>query len=402
MITVIVDTTATFVDVMMKSTRWMQLLTLCHNSTLQVVLPDVVLRETTRHWEAEATKAIDIANGKIGGIKASRDRLTDLGIDASSLIDSTPVTATPDKGSFEEKQLEKLVSLGVQVKKVPDHVNIETILQRDLARKKPFADSGKGFRDALVWETVIDVVIDSDASDQVFFVTDNSKDYCDSSGALAPELLAEVEDADGELVRVADLDELLEHVQLAPQVVGLAKTDEQLATFLATAVGDDESEPLPVGEVVKHAVMHALENLAGEEVGTGNDVTSGLDFTSLDIPGELEGLWIDVIEPDESTLTWQTYETYDDTTYLIQAEIDASVSFVGFAYKSDAISLEEEEQVHILDFDWNDHMSHVATSTGVKLTFQVQLEQGMNFAERCELEGAEPLVHKSEHPYQND
>ena len=401
MIIVIVDTTATFVDVMMKSTRWMQLLTLCHNSTLQVVLPDVVLRETARHWETEAAKAIDIANGKIGGINASRDRLTDLGIDASSLIESTPVTATPERGSFEERQREKLVSLGIQVKKVPDHVDVEMILQRDLARKKPFADSGKGFRDALVWETVVDVLANSDASDQVFFVTNNSNDYCDSSGALLPQLLAEVQHADGELIRVADLDELLEHVQLAPQVASLARTDEQLATFLATAAGEEESRALPVGEVVKNAVMHALEDLAGEEVETSNDATSGLDFTALNIPSHLEGLSIDVIEPDEFTLTWQTYETYDDTTYLIQAEIHASVSLVGFAYKGDAISLEEEKQVHILEFDWNDHMSHVATSTEAKLTFQMQLEQGMNFVEQCELEAAEPVCYDSENRYQN-
>ncbi|MGI5238807.1 hypothetical protein [Dactylosporangium sp. CA-139066] len=95
MITVIVDTTATFVDVMMKSTSWTQLLTLCDGSRIQVVLPEVVLRETARHWEAEALKVIETANGKIDGIKKSRERLTEIGIDGSSLVDSTPVTASP-------------------------------------------------------------------------------------------------------------------------------------------------------------------------------------------------------------------------------------------------------------------------------------------------------------------
>lgn len=187
MITVIVDTTATFVDVMMKSTRWMQLLTLCHDSQVQVVLPDVVLRETVRHWHIEATRAIDNANGKIVGIKKSREKLTELGIDGSSLVDSTPVSATPDKAKFEEEKLKKLVSLGVQVKPVPDHVDIETVLQRDLAHRKPFTKTGKGFRDTLVWETAKQVVLESDVGDKFFLVTDNSTDYCDETGALAPE-----------------------------------------------------------------------------------------------------------------------------------------------------------------------------------------------------------------------
>lgn len=102
MITVVVDTTATFVDVMMKTTPWMQLLTLCHDSQIQVVLPDVVLRETARHWEAEAREVIEAANGKIGGIKKSRDRLTELGLDGSNLVDSTPVTANADRSDFQE------------------------------------------------------------------------------------------------------------------------------------------------------------------------------------------------------------------------------------------------------------------------------------------------------------
>lgn len=400
MITVIVDTTATFVDVMMKKTNWMQLLTLCHNSTVQVVMPDVVLRETARHWEAEAAKAIEIANGKIGGIKASRDRLTELGVDGSGLVDSTPVTATPDQDQFAAVQNEKLVSLGVQIKDVPAHVDIETILQRDLSRKKPFEPSGKGFRDALIWETVKDVASVSDPGDEIFLVTDNSNDYCDSTGQLAAELLAELDGAVGDLHRVANLDELLAHPMFAPKVAGIAKTDEQLATFLAeAAVVGHEDGPPSVGEVVKKAVMNALEALSGEEVEIDSAESWSTAFSGLSIPGELEGLTIDVIEADESTLTWQTYETYDDTTFLIQAEVWAAISLDGFAYKSDAIYLEEEKRVYVLDWDWNDHMAHIATSTTGKLTFQVQLERGMSHAEDCQLESVASLTDDEIHTW---
>jgi hypothetical protein len=398
LITVIVDTTATFVDVMMKKTNWMQLLTLCHNSSVQLIIPDVVLRETARHWEAEAAKAIEIANGKIGGIKSSRDRLTDLGVDGSTLVDSSPVTATPDQVQFLAAQKEKLVSLGVQIKGVPAQVDVETILQRDLARKKPFEPSGKGFRDALVWETIKNVALDSGTGDQIFFVTDNAKDYCDSAGGLAVELLTELEGAVADLHRVGDLDELLAHEVFAPKVAGIAKTDEQLATFLAEAVAVDYDDgPPTVGDVVKKAVINALEALSGEDVDMDGQ-SWGTDFSGLSLPGELEGLSIDVIEADESTLTWQTYETYDDTTFLIQAEVWAQISLVGFAYKSDAIHLEAEQKVYVLDWDWNDHMAHVATSTNAKLTFQVQVEHGMSHAEDCQLESVTSLPNDEDHP----
>ena len=216
---------------MMKSTQWMQLLTLAHDSKVYLVVPDVVLRETARHWEAESVKAIEIANGKIGGIKRSRERLGDLGIDGSSLIDSSPVVVVPDRGIFEQQRREMLISLGVHVAAVPAAVDIETVLERDLARKRPFEDSGKGFRDTLIWETVKEVLLESGASDTVFLVTDNVRDF----GDIAPELLAEVENASGVLKRVDDLEALLGHAKLSPLLAGLAKSDEELAKFLALA-----------------------------------------------------------------------------------------------------------------------------------------------------------------------
>ncbi|WP_158566459.1 PIN domain-containing protein [Micromonospora craterilacus] len=399
LITVIVDTTATFADVMMKSTAWIQLLTLCHDSKIQVVLPDVVLRETARHWETEARRAIETANGKIAGIKKSREKLTEMGIDGSSLVDSTRVTATPDKSAFEEETREKLVSLGVQVAPVPDHVDIETVLQRDLARLKPFTDSGKGFRDVLVWETTKQVAMESKAGDEIFLVTNNSTDYCDETGALAPELCTEIENIAGQVARVADFEQLLKHARLAPMVAGLAKTPEQLATFLAlaTRVRDAETRPPTADEVVKDAVIQAVEQLAGEDVQTVNAATSGLDFTELGIPSELEGLSIGAIDADESTLIWQTYETYQDTTFLIQAQIDAEITLDGFAYKSDLGLLDEKEGVHVLEWDWNSHMAYVGATTSARLSFQIRLEQGMDFVEECEFEGAHTLFDEHLH-----
>lgn len=42
-VTVIVDTTTTFPDVMKKRTSWMQLLTLCADGKVELVVPRVVL-----------------------------------------------------------------------------------------------------------------------------------------------------------------------------------------------------------------------------------------------------------------------------------------------------------------------------------------------------------------------
>jgi hypothetical protein len=399
MITVAVDTTATFVDVMMRKTPWMKLLTLCQAAEIDLVLPDVVLRETARHWEAEALKTIEQANGKLVGIAKSREKLTEFGIDASGLAESAPVTETPNRAKFTQLTRDKLESLGVIVRPVPDHVDIETVLERDLDRRKPFSSIGKGFRDTLIWETVKAVVLASKPGDTIFFITNNTGDYCGAAGTFAPELLAEVEAASGELIQMASLEDLLQHPDLAPKVATLTQSDEQLTAFLelALSANSTDAEPPSMDQIVKGAVLRALERLANEEVETENVATSGLDFTDLDIPSELEGLTIDVVEPDESSLTWQTYETYDDSTLLIQAEVEADISLDGFVYKSDAYSLTENGKIQVLDWDWNRHMAHVVTSTQARLTFRVRLEKGTDSAEECEFEGAQRVNEDDPH-----
>jgi hypothetical protein len=389
LITVIVDTTVTFVDVLMKSTRWMQLLTLCAKSQVRLVVPDVVMRETARHWEDQAAEAIQTARQRVERISKSIEVFDDLGLDASQLPDTIAVTTSADREQFHDAMRQRLLGLRVDLRGIPDHVRIETILARDLDRKKPFDSTGKGFRDALIWETTKQVVLESADGDLIFFVTNNSKDYGDSSGALAPELLEEVHEAAGILVWVKDLDDLMSSEQMAPLETSLTRSDAELALFVAAASKPNEPDYAPpsIGQVVRDAVLSAMDDLVSDDVETANETTSGHDFTELMIPSELESLSISSIHADDSTLTWQTYETYDDTTLLIRAEVVADVELDGFAYKYDAVHM---DQLHISDWDWNDHMAHVTISVRPRLIFQVRLEQGMDAAEECKLEGVEP------------
>ena len=134
-------------------------------------------------------------------------------------------------------------------------------------------------------------------------------------------------------------------------------------------------------------MIGAIEQLTDEAVDISTESTDGYDLSELAIPHELEGLTIDTIEIDETWLTWQTYETYDETTFLIQAEVDAHISLVGFAYKADAVYLEEGKRSTPSTGTGTSTVAHVAVSTTGHLVFQVRVEQGANHAEECELEG---------------
>lgn len=383
---------------MMKRTTWMQLLTLCADGKVELVVPRVVLEETARHWAKQAQEAVDIAEERVAKVLKSQKSMNylELGEDMSPIPEAPKPAVDPKQ--FLEKTSQKLLSLGVYIAPVPDQVDIKTVLSRDLERKKPFNDAGKGFRDVLVWETIKDIVLKSASGEHVIFVTGNSDDFCEGTG-LAPELLAEVAGAESELTRVADLDELLASPKVAPAVRSLAKSDEELSLFLVAAVSQDEppTEAPSVSDSIHQAMLSTAEAMLDDEVQTENDATSGHDFTGLGVPDQMENVSIAWVDPVEDSITWQTYETYDDTTLLIRGEMDAEISLQGLVYKADYYLIDEE--VELVDWDSSEHYAHVVFPVEAHMVFQIRVEQGMDHVEECEFEGIEPLPSPDDDDY---
>ena len=84
---------------------------------------------------------------------------------------------------------DRLRAAGVEVLPYPT-TSHESIAARDLKRRKPFSESGKGYRDALIWESVLDLAATSD--EQIVFVTSNSKDFADGE-ALHRDLVSDLD-----------------------------------------------------------------------------------------------------------------------------------------------------------------------------------------------------------------
>jgi hypothetical protein len=71
----------------------------------------------------------------------------------------------------------------------PD-ISHNALVSRDLARRKPFSESGKGYRDALIWYSILGLL--TSESEEVAFVTANTKDFWNSDKTgLHPDLVAD-------------------------------------------------------------------------------------------------------------------------------------------------------------------------------------------------------------------
>ena len=78
---------------------------------------------------------------------------------------------------YEKYFVERLESIEFKLYPYPD-VTHEKIVQKAIAKTKPFKSNGTGYCDALIWETVLEV-LNNESDCEVIFVTNNTQDFFD-------------------------------------------------------------------------------------------------------------------------------------------------------------------------------------------------------------------------------
>ena len=70
----------------------------------------------------------------------------------------------------------------------------DDLVERAIHRRKPFDNAGRGYRDALIWYSAMELIDTLDGGDVVQFicVTDNIADFGDEKGNLHPDLRDEL------------------------------------------------------------------------------------------------------------------------------------------------------------------------------------------------------------------
>jgi hypothetical protein len=388
-IIVVVDTTAVYPDVMMSRIGWMQLLSLCARGDIDLAISEVVLKEAARHWADGARTAWHSAQESRAKFIAGQERLRTLGFAIPRSVPELPGQPEIDEGDYYRRMLDKLTALGVTVLPLPQ-VRVEHILDRDLTSRRPFAKNGKGFRDTLIWVTVVELMRSLDDSHAVYFVTDNVSDYCTPDGGLHQDLAEDVKELPPTLHHVRSINDLLGHDDFKPLVTSLETTVEALAVLLdeVTASEPPEADMPTVADIVTSALVSAAEELAYEDVLTTNGMSSGIDLTQFSVPAVIGSPSIAYVEPYEASVDWQTYETFDDTTLLLQGSISADLSIEGLVEKADYAALGPDE-VELVDWDWSDSAAQVVAHVNARLTFQLRVEIGVG-VEYVEFETAEP------------
>jgi PIN domain len=218
----------------------------------RVFIPQVALDETINKYrerlEVYASESIKLARN----VGLLLRRKVQPYLDASSV----PKLAEAYKAQIQTK----LTEVGAAVLPYPE-VSHEEVVRRDLARSRPFRIGGAGYRDTLIWETVISLCHFHQAA-TVILVTRNERDFGpghDVLGEMGAELAKKL--IDPKRIRICcGLDDF-NSTFIIPRLESLATLKEQLvahgiegfdahdwlAKEISTIVGSEDLGPVCVG-----------------------------------------------------------------------------------------------------------------------------------------------------------
>ena len=152
----------------------------------ELFVPEVVMQELDKHYAAETKRAVRDINQAIG---EHRDELRRLGLEAPPRI-----TRDVDKvGGYRPALEERLNASGGKILPVPN--DLTPAVPWAVARREPFKESGKGFPDAVIWLSILELAVDRKPERIVFVCKDGdfavSKKRADElAPALAEDLVS--------------------------------------------------------------------------------------------------------------------------------------------------------------------------------------------------------------------
>lgn len=137
---------------------------------------------------------------------------------------------------------------------------LKEIAQRAIGKRKPFKKGGKGFRDTVIWHSVLQLL--TDKKENVVFVTNNYKDFATETGEFHPELVCDIpEDLKNKLTILPSLHRVAERY---------IYTKLQYIEELYNELYDNNHRHISIPEIIKEIDVYDQENWVFEE----NDVVA--------------------------------------------------------------------------------------------------------------------------------
>ncbi len=286
----------------LRSGGWPMLLAAARLGRVRLCVPEVVVRETVARYRREILDAQRLINrGDRSLRKLSQDQLPQHVVEHEEI--SAQVAAY-------ESWLRDTVQEHGEVLPLPA-VEHGVLVDGVLAARKPFSSGEKGYRDALIWHTVLGAAGD----EALTFVTSNTKDFLDpEGGALADDLVEDLRTSSVDPNRVRPL------TSLAPLLDEQLPEDTHASNFFVLFAQSS------AGKLRLRSLVDSFFDK--EQRVTLVTIAGALPERVLD--QDIEGVQTAV------KLSAATARAMDDNTYLVSGRIESRAFIGGIVWGRDA------------------------------------------------------------------
>jgi len=337
---VIVDTNALMRDYLFEEANMQTFLQGCKRCHITVGVPEVVLDELCANYEK------DISRLASEFVSSSR-KLVKLGIKTKA-----------DKVNVKEaaEQYRNHVSQMIayhEVKLLPyPEVSPKALVDASYSHKKPFKESGEGFKDFLIFETL--KTFSTQQSSEGAFVTANRKDFCGPDGQLHPDLQSSLstEVTVFETVHDFNINVLSRQLEVLDDIAARIQRgtfsgfdlDETLTDCFITELVEKYYSIQDTGSLVEDATV----------VSFGKPTTNELTVSRL-----------------------------DHNQLLLELEGEIELELSGFIPKIEIYSMSEEDldSIHIDDPEWNEYVASASTTQNFAFSMTVIFDEA-----ECQIE----------------
>lgn len=362
---IVLDSTVLVGDYWLRSPSFQLLRVYLKNNKAILAVPKVVIEETCNKFDEQSKKAKT-------ELQRAFSNLRRFLLEAPKYPDKEIEEATLDYKPYLEATLDEMKAQVMGYGEIPH----SEIVQRDLRRRLPFQPSGKGYRDALIWETLLRKCLNKDGI--TVFITENTKDFYGPENQLHKDLEKELLEKGfkkGSVQVLRSVDEFTRQY-----VVPDLKSRKDFATLIQNYEFDGLN------------LQEACEDNIGLLLTAVDENPSAL----IHNPGVYEPQIDEIYIPREMTVR-ETSEI-SDTVLLVLFEFVAEVSFIYYMPWDEYASMSDaqSEEIQVLDAQWNEYTMRVSRTSSLpiacRLTFNTESRQVESF--EVESVGAELEEHQ--------
>lgn len=243
------------------------------------------------------------------------------------------------------------------------NIKHEEIVNRAIKKEKPFSESGRGYRDTLIWINILELATSS--GEKIAFISENINDFADKKNekSFHSDLIKELSDK-----------QLQDKVLYYPSIhlffdqcilPSLPQIEQTIAKFLKATKEYSFFED-------------ALLDFLCEKLMFNDRVDLGREFEDTSIDEIYEILKWEIIKEIEM-------KEEGKRVIELEAEFECEISFC--LYKSEWFAMLEEEskKIHIIDSDWNDHYIRASTNHNASLYAYLTLDMNQGVIESIDV-----------------